>query len=309
MLFRSTLLALATAVEGTSEHPLARAFVAAAAEAGIAPGAAVDALAVVGRGIVARVGGREVAVGSERFLADRAVDTGHLPTAVGTAIERGRVAGSTIVMVAVDGRCAGFFEVSDPPRPEAAAVIAGLGRESIDTEMLSGDTPQAAAHVARLVGLDRAEGALDPAAKAERISRLRDDLRGAGSVVFVGDGINDAPALASADVGITMGTGTDIAIESAGVTLVRGDLLAIAEARRLSRATLRNIRQNLFFAFVYNVVGVPLAALGWLSPEVAGLAMAMSSVSVVSNALMLARWSPRLAALDASAAGEKAVRS
>ena len=296
-----TLLALAASVEASSEHPLSRAFARAAAEAGLDVEPAVDTTAVVGRGIVGRVGGREVAAGSERFLAERGVDPAASPAAA-TAVERAREAGSTLVFAAVDGRFAGFFEISDPPRPEAAAVIAALRSSGLDVEMLSGDTPQAARHVARLVGIDRAEGGLSPEAKADRVTRLRDDLRGARSVVFVGDGINDAPALASADVGVAMGSGADVALETADLTLLSGGLAAVPRAVTLARATMKNVRQNLLLAFLYNVLAIPVAAgalyplLGHVtSPMLAAAAMSVSSLSVIANAL-------RLRSLDLSGA-------
>ena len=181
-----------------------------------------------------------------------------------------------------------------PPRPEAAGVIAGLRRAGIDVEMLSGDTPQAARHVARLVGIDRAEGGLSPEAKAERVMRLRDDLRGAGSVVFVGDGVNDAPALAAADVGVAMGSGADVALETADITLLSGGLAAVPRAIDLARATMTNVRQNLLLAFLYNILAIPVAAgvlyplLGHVtSPMLAAAAMSASSLSVIANALRL----------------------
>ena len=288
-------------MEASSEHPLSRAFARAAAEAGLDVEPAVDTTAVVGRGIVGRVGGREVAAGSERFLAERGVDPAASPAAA-TAVERAREAGSTLVFAAVDGRFAGFFEISDPPRPEAAAVIAALRSSGLDVEMLSGDTPQAARHVARLVGIDRAEGGLSPEAKADRVTRLRDDLRGARSVVFVGDGINDAPALASADVGVAMGSGADVALETADLTLLSGGLAAVPRAVTLARATMKNVRQNLLLAFLYNVLAIPVAAgalyplLGHVtSPMLAAAAMSVSSLSVIANAL-------RLRSLDLSGA-------
>jgi len=288
------LLLQAAAVEATSEHPLSRAFAAAAAGAGIAVEPATDAAAVVGRGIVGRVGGQEVAVGSERFLAERGVDTLRLPTAATAALERAREAGSTVVAVAVDGRFAGLCEVSDPPRAEAAAVIATLRRSGLSVEMLSGDTPQAAAHVARSVGIERSEGGLSPEAKAQRVARLRDDLRGAGSVVFVGDGVNDAPALATADVGVAMGSGADVALETADITLLSGGLAAVPRAIVLARATMANVRQNLLLAFLYNCLAIPVAAgllYPWVghvtSPMLAAAAMTVSSLSVIANALRL----------------------
>ena len=291
------LLAQAASVEAASEHPLARAFHEAATAAGVPLLPATNVRAVVGRGISGRVDGHEFLLGSERFLLDRGIDpAAALAGAPGAAaaLERPREAGATIVTVAADGRFAGFFAVSDPPRPEAAGVIAGLRRAGIDVEMLSGDTPQAARHVARLVGIDRAEGGLSPEAKAERVMRLRDDLRGAGSVVFVGDGVNDAPALASADVGVAMGSGADVALETADITLLSGGLAAVPRAIDLARATMTNVRQNLLLAFLYNILAIPVAAgvlyplLGHVtSPMLAAAAMSASSLSVIANALRL----------------------
>ncbi len=289
------LLLHAASLEAGSEHPLARAFAEAAAGLSLPP--ASDVRAVVGRGISGRVAGSETLLGSERFLVERGIDPAvtlaGVPAAA-AALERAREAGATIIAVAVDGRLTGFFAVSDPPRPEAAAVIAGLRREGIAVEMLSGDTPQAARHVAKLVGIDRAEGGLSPEAKAERVMRLRDDLRDAGSVAFIGDGVNDAPALASADVGVAMGSGADVAMETADLTLLSGGLAAVPRAITLARATMRNVRENLLLAFVYNVLAIPVAAgvlyplLGHVtSPMLAAAAMSVSSLSVIANALRL----------------------
>ena len=289
------LLLHAASLEAGSEHPLARAF--AEAAAGLSLPSASDVRAVVGRGISGRVSGSETLLGSERFLVERGIDPAvalaSVPAAA-AALERAREAGATIIAVAVAGRLAGFFAVSDPPRPEAAAVIAGLRREGIAVEMLSGDTPQAARYVAKLVGIDRAEGGLSPEAKAERVMRLRDDLRGAGSVAFIGDGVNDAPALASADVGVAMGSGADVAMETADLTLLSGGLAAVPRAITLARGTMRNVRQNLLLAFIYNILAIPVAAgvlyplLGHVtSPMLAAAAMSLSSLSVIANSLRL----------------------
>ena len=289
------LLLHAASLEAGSEHPLARAFAEAADGLSLPPSS--DVKAVVGRGLTGRVASRETLLGSERFLAERGVDPAIALAAVPSAsqaLERARGAGATIIAAAVEGKLAGFFAVSDPPRPEAAAVIAGLRREGIAVEMLSGDTPQAARHVAKLVGIDRAEGGLSPEAKAERVMRLRDDLRGAGSVAFIGDGVNDAPALASADVGVAMGSGADVALETAELTLLSGGLGAVPRAISLARATMQNVRQNLLLAFLYNVLAIPVAAgvlyplLGHVtSPMLAAAAMSVSSLSVIANALRL----------------------
>ena len=281
------VLGTAAAVERASEHPLASAIVAGAAAKGVAIEAVEQFSAVVGEGVVGRVGGREVAIGNAALMQTRGVDI----TALSGRAEALRHDGQTVVFVARDGRAAGLLGISDPVRVSAPEAIRALHHEGLRVVMLTGDTHATAATVARKLGIDEVHADVRPDGKA----RLIAELQKSGRVVAVaGAGINDAPALATADVGIAMGTGTDVAIESAHVTLVKGDLGALIRAIRLSRQTLRNIRQNLFFAFVYNAAGVPIAAgvlyplFGWLlSPMIAAAAMSVSSVSVIGNALRL----------------------
>jgi len=286
---RARVLALAAALERASEHPLAAAIVAAATAGGAAAPAATDFHSLPGKGVVGRVDGHAVTLGTPRLLAERGIDVGPLAAAA----ERRRADGETVVLVGVDGRPAGLVAVADPVKPAAPAAIAALRAERIRLVMVTGDARATAAAVARRLGIETVEAEVLPEEKHALVRRLR----AAGRVVaMAGDGVNDAPALAAADVGIAMGTGTDVAIESAGITLLRGDLHGIVRARRLSRATMRNVRQNLFFAFAYNALGVPIAAgalwpfTGWLMhPMLASLAMSLSSVSVVGNALRLRR--------------------
>jgi len=281
------LLRLAAAVEKQSQHPLAAAVVAAAVERGIAIAEVTDFDAPTGKGVIATVGGKRVAIGKPAYLSEVGAD----PAALADAAERYRRDGATAVLVAIDGVAAGVIAVADPVKASAADAIAALKAEGIRVIMLTGDNRTTAQAVAAKLGLDEIEADVLPDQKAAVVERLKREGR---VVAMAGDGINDAPALAAADVGIAMGTGTDVAIESAGVTLVRGDLGGIVRARRLSHATMRNIRQNLVLAFVYNMAGVPIAAgvlypvFGLLlSPAIAAAAMALSSVSVVGNALRL----------------------
>jgi Cu+-exporting ATPase len=284
-----TLVAVVAAVERGSEHPLAQALVAAATSRGVRPGAATDFQSVAGRGVRARVDGRLVVVGNAEHLLAEGVDVAPL---AGVAAAR-RTGGATVVFAAVDGRLAGALGVSDPVKPGAREALRVLNAEGVRLVMLTGDHGATAAAVAAAVGMDAVEAGVSPQGKAAAIARLQAEGR---VVAMAGDGVNDAPALARADVGIAMGTGTDVANEAAGLTLISGDLAALVRARRLSRATIRNIRQNLFFAFVYNALGVPIAAgvlypvAGWLlSPMLASAAMMVSSVSVIGNALRLRR--------------------
>ena len=286
------LLRLVAAVEASSEHGLAKAFTASAAAAGLVLPQATAVVASVGRGIVGRVEGREVAVGNALLLQERArVDT--LPPEMLAAGADGSAAGATTVFAAVDGRLAGAFVIADPVRPEASTVVAGLRSRGLDVAMLSGDAPDATRHVASLVGITDASGGLSPAGKTAHIERLR-AARQDGALVFVGDGINDAPALASADVGIAMGSGADVALETADVTLLSGGLEAVPRALRLARATMAVVRQNLLLAFLYNVLAIPIAAgalyplIGHVtSPMLAAAAMTLSSLSVIANSLRL----------------------
>jgi len=287
---KEELLRLAAALERGSEHPLAAAVAAGAADRGITPPAAEDFEAVSGQGVRGRVAGRAVAVGNRAMMEAAGVRE------LGSLADRAdalRREGQTVVFVAVDGALAGLLGVADPIKATTAEAVRQLHAEGVAVVMLTGDGKATAEAVARQLGIDRVIAEVLPEQKAKVIQQLRAEGR---KVAMAGDGINDAPALAAADVGIAMGTGTDVAMESAGVTLVKGDLRGIAKARGLSRATMRNVRQNLFFAFAYNLLGVPVAAgilypffgvHGLLSPMIAAAAMSLSSVSVVTNALRL----------------------
>ena len=284
-----SLLRLVASLENASEHPLAGAIVAGTIERGVKLADVTEFESVTGQGVVGVVGSRHVAVGNLKLLESMSVG---VPTLREKADELRRN-GQTVMFIAVDRRAAGLVGVADPVKATTPEAIEALHREGVKVVMLTGDNRTTAEAVARSVGIDQIEADVLPDQKAAVIKRLQ----GRGErVAMAGDGINDAPALAAADVGIAMGTGTDIAIESAGVTLVKGDLRGIVRARRLSKATMSNIRQNLFFAFVYNVLGVPVAAgvlypfLGLLlSPMIASAAMTFSSVSVIGNALRLRR--------------------
>ncbi|ONH84218.1 copper-translocating P-type ATPase [Roseomonas mucosa] len=286
-LTEAEVLPLAASLERSSEHPLAAAVVAAARERGLAFGEPADFASVTGKGVTGTVGGRRVALGNARLMQNLRVDLGDLAARA----DELRREGGTALFLALDGRPGGVIAVADPVKQTTPAALQSLRESGIRIVMLTGDNRTTAGAVARKLGIDDFQGDVLPEDK-HRIVR---ELRAQGKVVaMAGDGVNDAPALAEADVGIAMGTGTDVAMQSAGVTLVKGDLAGIARARALSRATMRNIRQNLVLAFVYNALGVPLAAgilypfLGiLLSPIVAALAMALSSVSVIGNALRL----------------------
>jgi Cu+-exporting ATPase len=279
----AALLSLAAGVERGSAHPLAAAIVAAAGD----PPPVADFQALDGRGVRGTVAGRAVALGNAALMAELGVDVSGLAEAAA----RRRADGAIVLLAAVDGVAAGLIAVADPVRKEAGAALAALRADGVDVVMLTGDHQATAAAVATQLGIKTVQAGLLPADK----HRIVAGLRAAGHVVaMAGDGVNDAPALAAADVGLAMGTGSGIALESAGITLVGGDLAGIVRARALSRATMRNIRQNLAFAFAYNMVGVPVAAgvlypLFGLSlrPEMAALAMSLSSVSVIANALRL----------------------
>jgi len=281
---RGTLeaLRLAAALERLSEHPLARAVVTEARERGIDVPGADDVEAVVGRGVRGRVDGRRVLVGSERLFADEGVE-------LGPALERAgalETSGHTVVFVAADREPLALLAIADPVKEDAARTLAELRDLGYRTVMLTGDNERTAAAVADRLGIDDYRARLLPEQKVEIVR----DLQARGrTVAFIGDGINDAPALKSANVGIAVGTGTDIAIESADITLVRGDLAAVLRATRLARATFRKIRQNLFWAYFYNVVAIPVAFLGLLHPAIAETAMALSSITVVGNANRLRR--------------------
>jgi Cu+-exporting ATPase len=285
----AAVLRLAAAVETGSEHPLASAIVGAARARGLAVPGATGFRADVGLGVTARVDGHDVALGSLALLAREGVDAGALVAEAERLAERGH----TAVYLVVDGRAAGLVSVADAPRAGAREAVAELGRMGVRVILLTGDTRRSGEAVARAVGIDEVQAGVRPEAKGDAVRALRAAGR---TVAMAGDGVNDAPALAEAQVGIAMGTGTDVAMETAGVTLVKGEPIGLVRALRLGRATLRNIRQNLFFAFVYNAVGVPVAAgllYPWtgllLSPILASAAMSLSSVSVIANALRLRR--------------------
>jgi Cu+-exporting ATPase len=282
-------LALVAGVEQLSEHPIGSAIVEGAKKRGVAPRAAAAFVAVNGLGVRADIDGKRVLVGSRNYLAQNGIDTKRWEAHA----ESWRGEAKTVVFFGVDGRVAGLAAVADPIKENTPEAIAALKQSGIRVVMLTGDSKRTAEAVARQLGIDEALAEVLPADKAGHVKRLQAEGR---KVAMAGDGINDAPALAQADVGIAMGTGTDVAMESAGVTLVKGDLRGIARATTLSRATMRNIKQNLAFAFGYNAIGIPVAAgvlypaFGLLlSPIFAGAAMAMSSVSVVTNALRLNR--------------------
>jgi len=281
------VVALAAAVERLSQHPLAQAIVEAATARGVTVAEAAGFDAPTGRGVSGTVGGKAVLVGSQRFMDERGIDSGPLAADV----ERFRRGGATAVLVAVEGRLAGALGVADRIRPDSAAVVKALKVAGLRVVMLTGDNAVTARAVAASLGVDEVEADMLPDGKAETVARLKHEGR---VVAMAGDGVNDAPALALADVGIAMGTGTDVAMQSAGVTLLGGDLKGLMRARRLSVATMGNIRQNLLFAFLYNGIGIPVAAgllypvFGLLlSPMLAAAAMALSSVSVIANALRL----------------------
>jgi Cu+-exporting ATPase len=285
----TTLLRLTASLEHVSEHPLAAALVAGAREQNLALSAVNDFESVTGQGVTGVVDGRRMSIGNLRYLGSLGID----PAVLRDRAQELRRQGQTVVFVAINGQVAGLLGVADPIKATAADALRALHQEGIKVVMLTGDNRTTAEAVARAVGIGRMEADVLPDQKVAVIKSLRAQGE---CVAMAGDGINDAPALAQADVGIAMGTGTDVAMESAGITLVRGDLRGIVRARRLSRATMGNIRQNLFFAFIYNALGVPIAAgalypfLGvLLSPMIASAAMTFSSVSVIANALRLRR--------------------
>jgi len=277
------VLAIAASMEQGSSHPLASAILAAAAERRIEPKPVAELGTFPGKGVAGMVDGRRWLLGSAAFLSGRGIgitDERH----VGLAAQ-----GKTVVLLAADGILHGTIAIADRLKPSTRDAVARLKRNGVQIVMLTGDNPVTAAAVAQEAGIDRFQAEVLPADKAAVVASLRSQGKTVG---MAGDGINDAPALAAADVSFAVGGGADVAVETADITLMRGDLGGIADAIELSRATLRKIRQNLFFAFVYNVLGIPLAALGYLSPVIAGAAMALSSVSVVSNSLLLRRWRP-----------------
>jgi len=281
------LLRLVASLERGSEHPLATAIVNGAEERGIVLGSVEDFASEPGKGVIGSVDGKRVAAGNQALLASLGVDPGGLPERAGEL----RKEGQGVMLIAVDGRAAGLAAVADPLKESAAGALRTLQQERIRVVMLTGDSRTTAEAVARQLGIEEVVAEVVPDQKASTVRRLQDQGR---FVAMAGDGINDAPALAQAQVGIAMGTGTDVAMESAAVTLIKGDLQGIVRARRLSRATMRNIRQNLFFAFVFNALAIPIAA-GvlypafdlLLNPMIASAAMSISSVCVIANALRL----------------------
>ncbi|MCW8955972.1 MAG: copper-translocating P-type ATPase, partial [Gammaproteobacteria bacterium] len=283
------LVRLAASIERSSEHPLAAAIVRGAEARGVELASAEDFQSVTGKGVTGRVDGRSIALGNIKLLQDATIDAADLSQRA----DVGRAEGQTVMFLAVDGQAAGLIGVADPIKETTPEAIRLLHEEGIQIVMLTGDNRKTAEAVAGRLNIDKVQAEVLPDQKATVVKQLQAEGR---VVAMAGDGINDAPALAQAQVGIAMGTGTDVAMESAGVTLVKGDLRGIVRARRLSRATMRNIRQNLFFAFIYNASGVPVAAgilypfLGiLLSPIIAAAAMSFSSVSVITNALRLRR--------------------
>jgi Cu+-exporting ATPase len=280
-------LRFASSLERGSEYPLVSAIVKGAEQRGIRFVAVEEFQSLTGRGVTGKVEGHTVALGTALLMDDLGVQFGSLADTA----EALRQEGQTVMLVAIDGREAGLLGVADPIKHSTPEAISLLHEEGVNIVMLTGDNRITAEAVARRLGIDRIEAEVLPDQKTAAIKRLQGEGR---KVAMAGDGINDAPALAQAQVGIAMGTGTDVAMESAGITLVKGDLRGIVRAIRLSRATMRNIRQNLFFAFIYNILGVPIAAGAlypmWgllLSPIIAAAAMSFSSVSVIANALRL----------------------
>jgi Cu+-exporting ATPase len=281
------LLRLAASLERASEHPLAQAIITGAEERGVSLASANEFQSLTGKGVIGTVDNRRVAIGDSRFFEELGIDV----QALIIRADELRREGQTVMFVGIDGRSAGLLGVADPIKPSTPEAIRLLHQAGLRIVMLTGDSRVTAQTVARKLGIDDVEAEVLPAQKSETIKRLQAEGH---KVAMAGDGVNDAPALAQADVGIAMGTGADVAMESAAITLVKGDLRALVRARRLSQATMKNIRQNLFFAFIYNAVGVPIAAgilypvLGLLlSPMIASAAMTFSSVSVIGNALRL----------------------
>ncbi len=284
-----SLLLYAASIERGSEHPLAAAIVAGAQEKGVSPENAESFESMTGRGVTGKVRNHSVALGNRALLDELRIDPGRLSAKA----EELRRDGQTVMFVAVDGKAAGLLGVADPIKETTLEAIKGLHVDGIRLVMLTGDNKTTAETVAKKLGIDDVVAEVLPDQKADVVKRLQSESR---FVAMAGDGINDAPALAQAHVGIAMGTGTDVAMESAGVTLVKGDLRGVLRARYLSKATMKNIKQNLFFAFVYNALGIPVAAgvlypfFGiLLSPIFAAAAMSFSSVSVIGNALRLRR--------------------
>jgi Cu+-exporting ATPase len=281
------VLRLAASLERGSEHPLADAVVRAAKDRGLKLSEPEAFDSPVGKGVLGRVDGQELALGSGAFMGEQGVDVASLEAEADGL----RADGATVIFMALGGRAAAILAIADPIKTTTAEAVRALKAAGVRLVMMTGDNRTTALAIGRRLGIDEVEAEVLPQDKAAVVERLRAEGR---KVAMAGDGVNDAPALAAAEVGVAMGAGSDVAIESAGVTLLNGDLQGLVKARRLSRAVMRNIRQNLFFAFVYNAAGVPIAAgllypaFGWLlSPAIAAGAMALSSVSVIGNALRL----------------------
>jgi Cu+-exporting ATPase len=289
----SELLALAAAIESGSSHPLARAVLEAARHRALMTPAVQSVTVLAGRGVEARVGDRDLVLGNERLMQEIGVDVAAQAGVKDVHESEGRTFAWMAERVADGSRLLGMLAFGDTPRAESKAAVAALHALGLRIVMVSGDNHGAARSIAHQVGIGPEEVIAEvlPGDKA----RVVGDLRVRGGVAMVGDGVNDAPALAAADVAFAMGSGTDVAMHAAGVTLMRPDPRLVADAIDISRRTTRKIRQNLFWAFIYNVIGIPLAAGGLLNPVIAGAAMAFSSVSVVSNTLLLRRWQPRAA--------------
>jgi len=282
---RTALLRLVASAQQGSEHPLGRASVAAAAREGLGLDPVDAYRALPGRGLTATVAGRALVIGSRRLIEESGID----PAPLAEPAQAEEALGHTLMWVAADKSLIGFVSLADPVRPTAVAAVAALKRMGLVPAMLTGDSPRAAQAVAAQVGIDRVSAGILPEDKVAELTRLKSEF---GVVAMVGDGINDAPALAAADIGIAMGGGSDAAMQAAGLTLMRSDPALVPQALAISRATSRKISQNLVWAFAYNLIALPAAAAGLLSPALAGAAMALSSVSVVSNALLLKRWRP-----------------
>jgi Cu+-exporting ATPase len=285
------MLRVAAAVQQGSEHPLGQAILDRAKELALDLPPVTDFQSHTGKGVTGNVAEREIMIGNEALLADWNLD----PAAELDRARQWEAEAKTVVWIADREHILGCIAIADVVRKESVAAVRDLADMGIRTLMLSGDAELVAIEIGRQIGIDDARGSIKPDQKAEVVEELSRD---GYTVGMIGDGINDAPALAAADVGIAMGTGTDIAMETAGITLMRSDPRLVGAAISASRATFAKIKQNLFWAFIYNVIGIPLAAMGILTPTMAGAAMAMSSVSVVSNSLLLRRWRPKFQTIE-----------
>jgi Cu+-exporting ATPase len=288
-----TALALATRVQSGSEHPLARAVVSVAEKQGLAGPTAQDVQAVPGKGVLAKADGRQLMLGSLRWLQEEGLDISVWQPDIEALQAQGASLSALAKRTDAGLQALLLMGFGDEPKPGAAQALTALRERGLKLVMISGDNPAAAEAMARRLGLRPEAGEVManvlPGDKSAQVQKLR---AGGQVVAMVGDGVNDAPALAAADVGMAMGTGTDVAMHAAGITLMRGDVALVGAALDISARTVAKIRQNLFWAFAYNVAGIPLAALGYLNPMMAGAAMALSSVSVMANALLLKRWKP-----------------